>query len=72
MCGSPDGYGSISSTYERSTPASVSFETSHVRSAAHTCCHRRSIAFGSYRSAIGGLRYMQHFPSKSSGTIVRA
>src|SRR3712207_2128509 len=46
MCGSPLGYGSISSTYEDSPGASLG--TSHVRSSAHTACHRGSISLGSY------------------------
>jgi hypothetical protein len=47
MCGSPDGYGSITSTYERSRPSSAAFGTSQVRSCAHTACQRGSICLGS-------------------------
>ena len=43
MWGSPDGYGSISSTYERGAP-STSFDTSQVRSSSQTRCHLGSIA----------------------------
>jgi hypothetical protein len=50
MCGSPDGYGSISSTYEWSTPAPGSLGTSHVRSSSQTFCHLGSMRLGSYRS----------------------
>ena len=48
MWGSPDGYGSISSTYELGAP-SASLETSQVRSRSQTSCHLRSISCGSYR-----------------------
>ncbi len=34
--------------------SSGSFETSHVCSSAHTCCHFGSIVAGSYRSMLGG------------------
>ena len=46
MCGSPEGYGSISSTYDRGVPSS-SLETSHVRSRSHSACHLGSISRGS-------------------------
>ena len=50
MWGSPDGYGSISSTYEVGTPSSVtSLETSQVRSSSQTRCHLGSMWLGSYR-----------------------
>ena len=47
MCGSPDGYGSISRMYELGCFAAASFDTSQVCSSAHTCCHLGSISFGS-------------------------
>ena len=46
MCGSPEGYGSISSTYERGEPSS-SLGTSQVRSLSQIACHLRSISCGS-------------------------
>ena len=46
MCGSPDGYGSISSTYWLGR-SSGSFVTSQVRSSAQTRCHFGSICLGS-------------------------
>ena len=46
MWGSPEGYGSISSTYDRGAP-SVSLDTSQVRSLSQICCHLRSISCGS-------------------------
>ncbi len=47
MWGSPLGYGSISSTYERGTSSSRSFVTSQVRSASQILCHFGSIWRGS-------------------------
>ena len=52
MCGSPLGYGSISSTYELGAP-STSFETSHVRSRSQIACHLGSIFCGSKRCSAG-------------------
>jgi len=46
MWGSPDGYGSISSTYDFGR-SSGSFDTSQVRSPAYTFCHLLSIECGS-------------------------
>ena len=46
MCGSPEGYGSITSTYALGRP-SGSFETSQVCSSAQIFCHLGSIVFGS-------------------------
>ena len=55
MWGSPEGYGSISRTYEvGASSSSASFETCQVRSSAQTCCHLRSIAFGSYDATRAG------------------
>src|SRR3954469_11339154 len=51
MCGSPDGYGSISSTYAFGR-SSGSFDTSQVCSSAQTFCHLGSMVFGSYRSTV--------------------
>ena len=47
MWGSPDGYGSISSTYERGTSSPRSFATSQVRSVSQIRCHFGSIWRGS-------------------------
>ena len=47
MCGSPEGYGSISSTYEAGVPPSSPLETCHVRSSSQTRCHLGSITCGS-------------------------
>ena len=46
MCGSPDGYGSITSTYAWGR-SSGSFETSQVCSSAQILCHLGSIVLGS-------------------------
>ena len=47
MCGSPEGYGSISSTYEAGVPPSSPLETYQVRSSSQTRCHLGSITCGS-------------------------
>jgi hypothetical protein len=47
MCGSPLGYGSISSTYIAFGSRAASFDTSQVPSSAQTCCHLASISAGS-------------------------
>ena len=49
MCGSPDGYGSISSTYEAGLLPSSPLETCHVRSSSQMRCHLGSITCGSKR-----------------------
>jgi hypothetical protein len=49
MCGSPEGYGSISSTYEDVVASASSLETSHVRSRSQISCHLGSMTDGSYR-----------------------
>src|SRR5947209_7456811 len=68
MCGSPLGYGSISSTYEFSPAASGSLATSHVCSRAHTACHFGSISLGSYRrSVIAICRLLPRSGRRSSG-----
>src|SRR5438552_10343547 len=68
MCGSPEGYGSISRTYDLSTSAAGSLGTSHVRSSAQTRCHLLSIVLGSYLPATNRT-LSARFPSQESGTI---
>ena len=46
MCGSPDGYGSISRTYDEA-PSISSLETSQVRSRSQSSCHLGSMTDGS-------------------------
>src|SRR3954463_7306811 len=52
MCGSPLGYGSISSTYIALGSDARSFDTSQAPSSAQTFCHLASISAGSYRPAM--------------------
>src|SRR5205085_403528 len=56
MCGSPLGYGSISSTYAFSaiSAALASFGTSHVRSRAHISCQRDPTALAQQRDDLRG------------------
>ncbi len=55
MCSSPEGYGSISSTYAfaRSARAgSAGFGVVKAPASSQTCCHFASIAWGSYESIV--------------------
>src|SRR5215208_2858511 len=56
MCGSPDGYGSISSTYDFGVSTTSSLETSHVRSRSQISCHLGSMECGSNRRSLMGAR----------------
>src|SRR3954453_202045 len=56
MCGSPDGYGSISSTYDFGASAPSSLETSQVRSRSQIACHLGSMECGSNRRSLMGAR----------------
>src|SRR3954451_13037794 len=56
MCGSPDGYGSISSTYDFGASATSSLETSQVRSRSQISCHLGSMECGSNRRSLMGAR----------------
>src|SRR3954453_1959891 len=56
MCGSPDGYGSISSTYDFGASAPSSLETSQVRSRSQISCHLGSMECGSNRRSLIGAR----------------
>src|SRR3954453_18602415 len=56
MCGSPDGYGSISSTYDFGASAPSSLETSQVRSRSQISCHLGSMECGSNRRSLMGAR----------------
>src|SRR5919197_540951 len=71
MWGSPEGYGSISRTYERWVPFASSLETSHVRSRSQTCCHLGSITCGSYRCSLAiGPRRLAPGSCSARGRVI--
>ena len=58
MCSSPEGYGSISTTYVLASSAwpGSGFGVWNARASSQTRCQRCSISLGSYRSVISCLR----------------
>src|SRR6266576_1956113 len=65
MCGSPDGYGSISSTYDFGASATSSLETSQVRSRSQISCHLGSMECGSNRRSLMEARRLARAARRS-------